>query len=105
MVARLKLARQSTHRVEVAWQVKTDKTQFHRMSFRFLDFLFLFFPQTLDNLMSFRHEAIGGFFGASYRRVDTTSFERANKREVTVITELTAELSFTFRGLLLLFHP
>jgi hypothetical protein len=33
MVARLKLQRQSTHWVEVAWQIKTNKTQFHKCTF------------------------------------------------------------------------
>jgi hypothetical protein len=33
MVARLKLARQGGHWVEVAWQTKTNKTQFHRCTF------------------------------------------------------------------------
>jgi hypothetical protein len=35
MVARLKLARQGSHWVEVAWQTKTNKTQFHRYPFLF----------------------------------------------------------------------
>ena len=30
MVARLKVTRQRRHRVEVAWQVKADKTKFHK---------------------------------------------------------------------------
>jgi hypothetical protein len=32
VVAVLKVPRQRSHRVEVAWQVETDKTQFHRYS-------------------------------------------------------------------------
>ena len=39
MVARLKLTRQRSHRVEVAWQVKTNKTQFHRYSFFAVQFI------------------------------------------------------------------
>jgi len=35
VIARLKLERQRTHCVEVALQIKTDKTQFHRCTFVF----------------------------------------------------------------------
>jgi hypothetical protein len=42
MVARLKFARQCAHWIEVAWQVRTNKTQFHRLSFRFVILVVLF---------------------------------------------------------------
>jgi len=48
------------------------------MSFRFLISYFCFFL-TLDNLTSRYYEAVGGFFGASERGADSTSFEGGNK--------------------------
>jgi len=42
MVARLKLARQSTHWVEVAWQIKANKTEFHTRPYFVLNLAFQF---------------------------------------------------------------
>jgi hypothetical protein len=67
-------------------QIKTDKTQFHGCTF------VSFFPisvslfQTLDNLTSCYYGAVGGFFGASERGADSTSFEAGNKSGLTSIT-------------------
>src|SRR6476659_6159953 len=49
------------------------------MSFRFLISYFFFCFETLDNLTSRYYEAVGGFFGASERGADSTSFEGGNK--------------------------
>ncbi|PYL21063.1 MAG: hypothetical protein DMF41_03880 [Verrucomicrobia bacterium] len=49
-----------------------------------LSFIFVNFSlQTLDNLASRHHEAVGGFFDASQGRVDNTSFEGGNKSGAT----------------------
>ena len=79
MVTRLELPRQSTHRVDVAWQIKTDKTEFHRCYFVSC-FPISVFPETLCNLESRRHQPVGGFFGASHRRAGSASFEGCDVR-------------------------
>jgi hypothetical protein len=45
----------------------------------------IFFFPTLDTLALGYHEAVGGFFGASQGRADTTSFEGGNKSGATAL--------------------
>jgi hypothetical protein len=49
------------------------------MYLRFLFPISVFFFQTLDNLTLCYYGAVGGFFGASERGADSTSFEGENK--------------------------
>ena len=42
-------------------------------------FLIIRFAENLENLTPCHHEAVGGFFGASQGRADTTPFEGGNK--------------------------
>jgi len=66
MVARLKLARQAV--IGLRWP---DRPRQIKSSFidvlSYLDFYFCFVLETVDNLLSRHHEAVGGFFGASHR--------------------------------------